>query len=52
MHQNEKYYRRFPQDVEIVREVVNHLAESEGGGVSEYSKNHSWCFALYSYDFA
>ncbi|CAI9764183.1 unnamed protein product [Fraxinus pennsylvanica] len=31
--QNEKYYQRFPQDIEIVREVVNHLAESEGGGV-------------------
>ncbi|KAG6784817.1 hypothetical protein POTOM_010526 [Populus tomentosa] len=33
IHQNEKYYKRFPQDVEIVREVVKHLAESEGGGV-------------------
>ncbi|XP_057499413.1 uncharacterized protein LOC130783683 [Actinidia eriantha] len=33
IHQNEKYYRRFPQDIEIVREVVNHLAESEGCGV-------------------
>ncbi|XP_057979739.1 uncharacterized protein LOC131165736 [Malania oleifera] len=31
--QNEKYYQRFPQDVEIVREVVLHLANSEGGGV-------------------
>ncbi|KAL9435176.1 hypothetical protein AB3S75_021444 [Citrus x aurantiifolia] len=31
--QNEKYYKRFPQDVEIVREIVKHLAESEGGGV-------------------
>uniref|UniRef100_A0A2P2KTK8 Proline iminopeptidase n=1 Tax=Rhizophora mucronata TaxID=61149 RepID=A0A2P2KTK8_RHIMU len=31
--QNEKYYMRFPQDIEIVQEVVNHLAESEGGGV-------------------
>ncbi|XP_050235601.1 uncharacterized protein LOC126685718 [Mercurialis annua] len=31
--QNEKYYKRFPQDVEVVREVVNHLAESERGGV-------------------
>ncbi|KAK9279410.1 hypothetical protein L1049_013089 [Liquidambar formosana] len=31
--QNEKYYKRFPQDIEIVREVVNYLAESEGGGV-------------------
>ncbi|CAK7348811.1 unnamed protein product [Dovyalis caffra] len=33
IHQNEKYYKRFPQDVEIVGEVVKHLAESEGGGV-------------------
>ncbi|KAJ0111608.1 hypothetical protein Patl1_00511 [Pistacia atlantica] len=31
--QNEKYYNRFPQDIEIVRDIVNHLAESEGGGV-------------------
>ncbi|KAI8545056.1 hypothetical protein RHMOL_Rhmol07G0012900 [Rhododendron molle] len=33
IHQNEKYYKRFPQDIEKVREVVNYLAESEGGGV-------------------
>lgn len=33
MLQNEKYYKRYPQDIEIVREVVNYLAESEGGGV-------------------
>ncbi|EEF50593.1 proline iminopeptidase [Ricinus communis] len=33
IRQNEKYYKRFPHDVEIVQEVVNHLAESEGGGV-------------------
>ncbi|XAR54013.1 Prolyl aminopeptidase [Bertholletia excelsa] len=32
--QNEKYYKRFPQDIEIVREVVKFLAESEGGGVA------------------
>ncbi|XP_026424490.1 uncharacterized protein LOC113320813 [Papaver somniferum] len=31
--QNEKYYKRYPQDIEIVREVVKYLAESEGGGV-------------------
>ncbi|XP_050280444.1 uncharacterized protein LOC126721452 isoform X1 [Quercus robur] len=31
--QNEKYYKRYPQDIEIVREVVNYLAASEGGGV-------------------
>ncbi|XP_028096212.1 uncharacterized protein LOC114296117 isoform X1 [Camellia sinensis] len=33
IHQNDKYYKRFRQDIEIVREVVNHLAEHEGGGV-------------------
>ncbi|KAK9143864.1 hypothetical protein Syun_013264 [Stephania yunnanensis] len=31
--QNDKYYKRYPQDVEVVREVVNYLAECEGGGV-------------------
>ncbi|KAK0583381.1 hypothetical protein LWI29_036336 [Acer saccharum] len=31
--QNEKYYKRFPQDIEIVHEIVNHLAGSEGAGV-------------------
>jgi len=35
--QNEKYYKRFPQDIEIVRELVNYLAESEGGGVRDYN---------------
>ncbi|XVF73115.1 hypothetical protein PTKIN_Ptkin12aG0175800 [Pterospermum kingtungense] len=33
IHQNAKYYKRFPQDVEIVRDVVTYLAEAEGGGV-------------------
>ncbi|XWS76961.1 hypothetical protein CRYUN_Cryun01aG0223100 [Craigia yunnanensis] len=33
INQNEKYYKRFPQDVEIVRDVVTYLAEAEGGGV-------------------
>ncbi|GKU88089.1 hypothetical protein SLEP1_g2394 [Rubroshorea leprosula] len=33
IRQNEKYYERFPQDIEIVHEVVNYLAECEGGGV-------------------
>ncbi|GKU96820.1 hypothetical protein SLEP1_g10012 [Rubroshorea leprosula] len=32
--QNEKYYKRNPQDIEVVCEVVNYLAESEGGGSS------------------
>lgn len=31
--QSEKYYKRYPQDAEVVREVVKYLAESEGGGV-------------------
>ncbi|XP_051148165.1 uncharacterized protein LOC127263186 [Andrographis paniculata] len=33
VRQNEKYYKRFPQDIAIVQEVVKYLAESEGGGV-------------------
>ncbi|XP_075519138.1 uncharacterized protein LOC142553041 isoform X3 [Primulina tabacum] len=33
MTQNEKYYQRFPRDIEIIREVVDHLSESDGGGV-------------------
>lgn len=33
INQNEKYYKRFPQDVKIVQELVNYLAEQEGGGV-------------------
>ncbi|KAK6918312.1 Alpha/beta hydrolase fold-1 [Dillenia turbinata] len=33
IRQNEKYYERFPQDIELIHEVVQHLAESEGGGV-------------------
>ncbi|KAK9074268.1 hypothetical protein SSX86_006865 [Deinandra increscens subsp. villosa] len=31
--QNEKYYKRYPQDIKIIQDVVNHLQESEGGGV-------------------
>ena len=34
--QNEKYYKRYPEDVETVREVVKYLSESEGGGVRNY----------------
>ncbi|CAI9102030.1 OLC1v1000218C1 [Oldenlandia corymbosa var. corymbosa] len=34
VHQNKKYYERFPQDAEVVRDIVNYLAESEGGGVA------------------
>lgn len=33
INQNDKYYKRYPQDIEIVRELVNYLSESEGGGV-------------------
>ncbi|CAA0842549.1 alpha/beta-Hydrolases superfamily protein [Striga hermonthica] len=33
MIQNEKYYKRFPRDIETVREVVKYLADAEGGGV-------------------
>lgn len=33
VRQNEKFYKRYPQDIEIIRDVVNHLADSEGGGV-------------------
>ncbi|KAG4119712.1 hypothetical protein ERO13_D11G097200v2 [Gossypium hirsutum] len=33
IHQNEKYYKRFPQDIEIVQDIVTFLAESEAGGV-------------------
>ncbi|KAG9445498.1 hypothetical protein H6P81_011626 [Aristolochia fimbriata] len=33
LHQNEKYYKRFPRDIEAVHELVNHLAGMEGGGV-------------------
>ena len=32
--QNAKFYERFPEDEGIVRAVVLHLAEAEGGGVS------------------
>ncbi|GAB4861670.1 hypothetical protein Ancab_036923 [Ancistrocladus abbreviatus] len=32
--QNRKYYERFPQDIEIVHEIVNYLASHEEGGVS------------------
>ncbi|MED6218924.1 hypothetical protein PIB30_031039 [Stylosanthes scabra] len=32
--QNEKYYKRYPQDTKVVQEVVNYLAEQEGGGVA------------------
>ncbi|XP_027349480.1 uncharacterized protein LOC113861071 [Abrus precatorius] len=33
-HQNEKYYKRYPHDIKIVQELVNYLAEKEGGGVA------------------
>ncbi|KAL3622165.1 hypothetical protein CASFOL_033576 [Castilleja foliolosa] len=31
--QNDKYYTRFPQDIQTIHEVVKYLAEAEGGGV-------------------
>ncbi|XP_060668502.1 uncharacterized protein LOC107432885 isoform X2 [Ziziphus jujuba] len=34
INQNDKYYKRYPQDIEIVRELVKYLSESEGGGVA------------------
>jgi hypothetical protein len=33
--QNEKYYKRYPQDIQVIHEVVRYLSESEGGGVSQ-----------------
>ncbi|EEE65149.1 uncharacterized protein [Oryza sativa Japonica Group] len=32
--QNEKYYARYPQDIQVIHELVRYLNESEGGGVS------------------
>jgi len=31
--QNEKYYKRYPQDIQVVHDAVRYLSESEGGGV-------------------
>lgn len=31
--QNEKYYKRYPQDIEVVQELVKYLSQSESGGV-------------------
>lgn len=42
-HQNEKYYKRFPQDIKIVQELVNYLAEQEGGGVIISLTHFSFC---------
>ncbi|CAL9131758.1 unnamed protein product [Musa acuminata var. zebrina] len=33
VHQNEKYYKRFPQDVKVICDLVTYLAKAEGGGV-------------------
>lgn len=33
IHQNEKYYERFPQDIKVVCEIVNYLANRKEGGV-------------------
>ncbi|KAK7295143.1 hypothetical protein RJT34_18048 [Clitoria ternatea] len=34
IRQSEKYYKRFPQDIKIVQELVNYLSEQDGGGVA------------------
>ncbi|XP_015961876.2 uncharacterized protein LOC107485849 isoform X1 [Arachis duranensis] len=34
VNQNEKYYKRYPQDIKVIQELVNYLAEKEGGGVA------------------
>lgn len=31
--QNDKYYKRYPLDIQIVQEIVNYLQTSQGGGV-------------------
>uniref|UniRef100_A0A7C9FQG3 AB hydrolase-1 domain-containing protein n=1 Tax=Opuntia streptacantha TaxID=393608 RepID=A0A7C9FQG3_OPUST len=33
VNQNKKYYQRFPQDVEVVRDIITYLANSKDGGV-------------------
>jgi hypothetical protein len=38
--QNEKYYKRYPQDIQVVHEVVRYLSESEGGGVSHFNSQY------------
>ena len=37
VNQNEKYYQRFPQDVEVVRDIVTFLANSKDGRVRIYT---------------
>lgn len=34
--QNEKYYKRYPQDIQVIHEIVRYLSETEGGGVSKF----------------
>ena len=38
--QNDKYYKRYPQDIKIVQELVNYLAEKGGASI---------CFIRFSY---
>ncbi|KAK9743053.1 hypothetical protein RND81_03G213800 [Saponaria officinalis] len=33
IRQNEKYYERFPQDIQVVGDIVKYLSDCEGGGV-------------------
>lgn len=49
MHQNEKYYKRYPQDIKIVQELVNYLAEQEGGGVIICLTLFSYCYRRWKY---
>lgn len=44
LHQNDKYYKRYPHDIKLVQELVNYLAEKEGGGVSICLIGFSYCY--------
>lgn len=39
MVQNEKFYTRFPQDIQVVKDVVNFLVSQPSGGVQTPSGN-------------
>lgn len=39
LRQNQKYYQRFPDDVEAVQKIVRHLIMQPGGGVRTPSGN-------------
>ena len=44
INQIEKYYKRYPQDIKVVQELVNYLADKEGGGASIFLIHFSYCF--------